>query len=84
MKSNIILLFLLSILWVSCVSRKSQTVSIPHLTTLSADSITIPPVLLAVTRLFIVHICWLLTNNGKIPYSLSGNCQNANICLMRG
>lgn len=55
MKSNIILLFILSILWISCVSRKNQAVIIPPLTTLSADSITIPPVLLSVTRLFIVH-----------------------------
>lgn len=55
MKRNIILSLSLFILWIGCVSRKNQTVLLPEITTLSADSVTVPPILLSVTRLFIAH-----------------------------
>lgn len=55
MKYSIVFFFLLSILGVSCVSHKEQIVDLPNPTSLLADSITTPPVLLSVTRLFIVH-----------------------------
>ena len=55
MKYSIVFFFLLSILGVSCVSHKEQIVDLPNPTLLLADSITTPPVLLSVTRLFIVH-----------------------------
>lgn len=55
MKCYIVAFLLLNILLGSCSSQKNQLVTLPNAVELYADSISIPPVLLAVTRMFIAH-----------------------------